>query len=214
MNSKNSPDIWHQFITDESLSSVQQEQFQNYMDLIIAWNKKFNLTGITKPPAIITDHFQDSLALGKAVDLQPISMIADIGTGAGLPGIPLKIKYPQLALLLIEVNQKKVTFLQEVIAQLGLKNIEVSSLDWRTFLRNTDYPVQIFCARASLQPQELIRIFKPSSPYQNSTVVYWASEPWKANEKIKQYITDTYPYLINTKKRKLVFFSNPHSRTP
>lgn len=200
--------LWDQFKDEYQLTDHQVEQFKQCQELLIAWNKKMNLTAITKPEDIMALHFQDSLELGKAVDMNDIASMADVGTGAGFPGIALKIKYPSIMLYLIEVNQKKITFLQELIKQLDLSGVEIYSDDWRTFLRHTSGDIDLFCARASLQPEELVRMFKPSSSYHNARLVYWASGDWKPSAEVKKYISDEHAYAIMEKKRKLVIMKN------
>ena len=103
--------------------------------MLLASNELFNLTAITEPSAIISDHLEDSVAITQYIDFNALHCIADIGTGAGFPGIPLKILFPTLKLILLEVNLKKVAFLQEVIKQLELSDCEVVPVDWRTFFK-------------------------------------------------------------------------------
>jgi 16S rRNA (guanine527-N7)-methyltransferase len=197
---------WDSFFTHEKLSTVQQEQFKAYFKLLQEWNLKFNITAITDSAAIIADHFFDSVQLRHAIDLTTMRGIADVGSGGGFPGIPLKICYPGIPVTLIEVNQKKIEFLETVIQELGLQGIETCSLDWRTFLRTTHKEIDLFIARASLQPEELLRLFQSSSPYKTSTLVYWASQLWKPTSKIEHYMQRTVPYSVGNKRRVLVFF--------
>ncbi len=190
------------------LTQSQTDMFGRYLELLIEWNNKFNLTAITDPQGIIQYHFNDSLALSRYVDLTKVHSTADIGTGAGFPGIPLKILYPHLHTVLIEVNNKKRSFLEYIIKEFSLDNVTVYPHDWRTFLRSTHHSIDYFFARASLQPEELVRIFKPTSPYKNSTLVYWASQQW-APEKIEApFIEKEVSYTIDNKQRKFVFFKN------
>ena len=213
MNKKtmSSPDmqLWAEFVQQHKLTDKQAEQFKLYYQLLITSNELFNLTTITELRPVLAYHFTDSLMLGKFVDMSTISMIGDVGTGAGFPGIPLKIKYPELSVILIEVTYKKVQFLEKVIQELGLTGIEVCSLDWRTFLRNTNYPIELFCARASLQPEELVRVFKSVSPYKQAQLVYWASEEWLIDDKSKPFFAKEEQYQVKHKKRKLIFFKTP-----
>ncbi len=208
MAEKNTELLWQQFAEKNNLSPEQVEQFKEYYSLIIYSNELFNLTAITELPAALAYHFTDSLILGSFIDLSKTNSIADVGTGAGLPGLALKIGYPQLKVFLIEVSHKKVEFLRMVIEKLGLENIEVCDLDWRTFLRKTDYQIDLFCARASLQPEELVRMFQPSSPYKNSQLVYWASDFYELGPKEKLFFKKEEVYTVKNKKRKLVFFGN------
>lgn len=108
------------------LSQKQMRQFYQYYELLIKWNEVMNLTAITEMEQVVIKHFIDSLALIKVfedLDRKNISVI-DVGTGAGFPGIPLKIVFSNLQITLIDSLNKRIRFLDEVIDQLGLKNIE------------------------------------------------------------------------------------------
>ena len=199
--------IWEQFKKQEGLTDQQLEQFKRYAEILHIWNKKINLTSIDKITQIIPYHFKDSLALSKAVDLESVKMIADVGTGAGFPGLALKIKYPHLRVVLIEVTQKKINFLQSVIDEIELEGVEIFGIDWRTFLRTTNYPVDIFCVRASLKLPELFRMFKPSSPYLNADLVYWATINWECAPGEAKYFKEAIPYMVGKKQRQLAVFS-------
>ncbi len=198
--------LWDRFCTTYKLSGKSQEQFLQYMQLLIDWNERMNLTTITKPASIIKYHFDDSLMLSKYVDLSAAQAVGDVGSGAGFPGLPLKIKYPHLHMVLIEVNHKRRQFLEHVIDTLNLENVELYPLDWRTFLRKTDYHLDYICARASLHPDELFRMFKPSSPYNAIPLVYWASIQWEPTDKEQPFIDRVENYKVGLKQRKLVFF--------
>lgn len=104
------------------LNEEQKEKFYNYMNLLIEWNKKINLTAITEPKEIILKHFIDSLTISKYI--KDDSKIIDVGTGAGFPGIPLKIYNPTLKITLLDSLNKRIIFLKEVIQKLELKDIE------------------------------------------------------------------------------------------
>ena len=96
-------------------------KFYKYMNLLIEWNKKINLTAIIEPNDIILKHFVDSLTIVKEIGQN--GKLADIGTGAGFPGIPIKIFIPEIDVTLIDSLNKRINFLNEVIEQLELKNI-------------------------------------------------------------------------------------------
>lgn len=100
------------------------EQFSRYYELLVEWNDKFNLTAITDPEGVVVKHFLDSLLLLKLKDLTDVNTLLDLGTGAGFPGIPIKIVYPQLKLSLVDSVNKKVQFLNVVASELGLDNVQ------------------------------------------------------------------------------------------
>ena len=107
-----------------TLSEQQLEQFEIYYDMLIEKNKVMNLTAITEFDEVLEKHFLDSVSLIRAVDLQQPLKVMDLGTGAGFPGIPLKIVFPNLKITLADSLNKRVLFLQEVIQALGLTDIE------------------------------------------------------------------------------------------
>ena len=97
---------------------------EKYYNLLIETNKITNLTRITEKDEVYLKHFYDSLTITKEIDLNKIEKLCDVGTGAGFPGIVLKIFYPHLNIVLIDAREKKIKFLQDVIKELGLKDIE------------------------------------------------------------------------------------------
>lgn len=200
---------WKLLIDSYHLNDTQINQFKTYLDLLLQWNEQINLTAIVQPHQVIMDHFLDSLAVSKVTSLDAIQSIADVGSGAGFPGIPLKIVYPHLNVLLIEVTGKKIAFLRTVIEQLGLEDIDIYTLDWRTFLRTTQGQIDLFLSRASLVPEELLRVFKPSSAYNQATMIYWASKLWQTSPEEAPFITQEYDYQVGNKKRRLIIFKKP-----
>ncbi len=105
-----------------SLLKEQYEQFYAYMELLIEWNEKMNLTAITDPKEIILKHFVDSLTIAKYVEEG--KSIIDMGTGAGFPGIPIKIYRKDVKVVLADSLNKRIKFLDEVIDKLKLENVE------------------------------------------------------------------------------------------
>lgn len=105
------------------LTSQQLEQFQKYYEMLVEVNQVMNLTAITEECEVAVKHFADSLTLLSYIDKLGAKSLADIGTGAGFPGIPLKIARPELSVTLIDSLEKRVNFLNSVISALGLTGI-------------------------------------------------------------------------------------------
>jgi 16S rRNA (guanine527-N7)-methyltransferase len=115
-------DLLLNFIKDYkiTLTENQYEQFQKYFELLVEWNEKMNLTAITDESGVALKHFADSLSLLNFVDIPQNSTLADVGTGAGFPGVVLKIARPDIRLTLIDSLNKRLVFLNEVCSQLGI----------------------------------------------------------------------------------------------
>ncbi len=106
------------------LTPDQLEKLNKFYHLMLEWNQKINLTRITEEKEVYLKHFYDSLTLNKVVDLKKITTLCDVGTGAGFPGIVLKIVFPNIKITLIDSLQKRINYLNEIIKELNLDNIE------------------------------------------------------------------------------------------
>lgn len=107
-----------------TLSAYQLDKLDKFYKLLVEWNQKINLTRIIDKEDVYLKHFYDSLTINKVIDLNKVETLCDVGTGAGFPGIVLKIFYPHLKITLVDSLQKRVNYLNEVIKELDLKDIE------------------------------------------------------------------------------------------
>ena len=121
-------------------------QIQQYIGILLAWNEKINLTAIRDPLEILYRHICESMYASVAVPVEN-GRLADVGSGAGFPGLPLKIIRPNLRVFLVESSIKKVTFLAEVTRELGLKDVQVLARRYEE-LGEEVAPLDFVCSRA------------------------------------------------------------------
>ena len=136
-----------------NLSDTQKIQLNSFYKILIEENKKINLTRIVDEEDVYLKHFYDSLTIVKEIDLNKINTLCDIGSGAGFPGIVLKIVYPNLKVVLIDSLQKRVNYLNETVKKLNLDNIEA------IHIRSEDYKGQfdLVVSRAVASLDKLIQ---------------------------------------------------------
>lgn len=117
------------FLEDEALSPEQLSQISAHLALLLKWNPWVNLTAIRDEDEILTRHFGESLFAARKLKplISPSASLVDLGSGAGFPGIPIKVWIPSLHVTLVESRQKKATFLNEVIRTIGISKIEVAN---------------------------------------------------------------------------------------
>jgi len=132
------------------LNSAQVDQFDAYLALLLAWTRRINLTAVREPDLIQQRHFLDSLTCSRAIkaDQKEGFSLIDVGTGAGFPGIPLKIFYPHLSLTLVESIEKKARFLERIVTDLGLADVEIVAGRAETLGQMVEYREQFDWAAA------------------------------------------------------------------
>lgn len=130
------------------LTSQQLEKLNQFYELLISWNQKMNLTRITEKEDVYLKHFYDSLTLSKVIDLNQDLTLCDVGSGAGFPGIVLKICFPNLKITLLDSLQKRVNYLNEIIKKLDLKNIEAIHTRAEDYAKQNREKFDIVTARA------------------------------------------------------------------
>ena len=190
-----------------TLTENQYEQFQKYFELIAEWNEKMNLTAITDESGVALKHFADSLSLLNFVDIPQNSSLADVGTGAGFPGVVLKIARPDIKLTLIDSLNKRLVFLGEVCAQLGIEaelihsRAEDGARDEK-LRENFDFAVSRAVARMNVLSEYCL-------PYVKVGGAFCAMKGAQANEEFKESLN-----AINTlggKLEKKYFFELPEN---
>jgi 16S rRNA (guanine527-N7)-methyltransferase len=152
---------------DRPLPEASLQQISTYIDLLLRWNARINLTAVRDPEEIVTRHFGESLFLARHLfpEASARSSVLDIGSGAGFPGLPLKIWAPAISLTLVESNHKKATFLREVIRALTLTDVNVITARAETLI-STRPPADIVTVRAVEHFDTILpiaaRLLKPS----------------------------------------------------
>ena len=131
-----------------NLTQTQLDQLEKYYNLLIEWNEKINLTRIVEKEDVYLKHFYDSLTLIKVIDLTQDLSLIDVGTGAGFPGIVLKIVFPNLHITLLDSLQKRITFLDEVIKELNLIDIKTVHDRAEDYAKNHREEYDIVTSRA------------------------------------------------------------------
>lgn len=166
------------------LSEMQHNQLYRYYELLVEWNKVMNLTGITEYNEVVEKHFVDSLSIVKAVDMSKYHKLIDLGTGAGFPGVPLKIAFPELDVVLMDSLNKRIKFLEEVIEKLDLKNITAVHARAEEGARKKEYREQ-FDICVSRAVANLSSLAEYCIPFVKQKGVFISYKSMKIDEEIK-----------------------------
>ena len=141
-----------------SITDKQLEQLNEYYKALVEWNKKINLTSITEEKDVYLKHFYDSLTLFKEYDLTKDISLCDVGTGAGFPGVVLKIVFPNLKITLVDSLQKRLKFLDYVIKLLDLKDVELVHERMEDYSKQNEERFDIITSRAVAKTKILVEI--------------------------------------------------------
>lgn len=144
------------------INEIQLSQLEKYYELLVEYNKVMNLTGITEKEDVYLKHFYDSISIIKAIDLNKINTLCDMGTGAGFPGMVLAIIYPNLKVTLVDSINKRINFLNEVIKELDLKNVETKHDRIEEYSKKNKEKFDVVTARAVAQTNVLLEICSQS----------------------------------------------------
>ena len=168
-----------------NLTDTMLEQLDNYYQILVSENSKYNLTAITDKEAVYLKHFYDSLTLSKIIDLNNQSL-CDIGTGAGFPGMVLKIVFPNLNVTLVDATEKKCNFLRMVIDKLQLKDIEVINARAEEYSKSIREKYDIVTSRAVAPLKHLLEYSVPLVKV-NGSYIAMKSDLTKELEGINNY---------------------------
>ena len=188
------------------LTQVQLNQLEKYYELLIEWNKRINLTRIVEKKDVYLKHFYDSITLIKAIDLTKGQELCDIGTGAGFPGIVLKIVFPHLNITLVDALNKRIEFLKLVIKELNLKNINTIHERAEVFIRQNKNKFDIITCRAVAKLNIISEICIPGLKING----YFIPMKAQIDEEIKDI---KFLDKLNSKLENIVSFKLPYENS-
>lgn len=184
------------------LTSTQENQLEMYYNLLIEWNNKMNLTGITERNSVYLKHFYDCITLIKAIDLTKNLKIVDVGSGAGFPGLVLKIVFPNLNVVLVDALNKRINFLNHVIESLKLENIEAIHDRIENYAKNNLEVFDLVTCRAVAKLNIISELCLPLAKVNGYFI------PMKAT--IEDEISDTkYLEVLKSKVESVITFNLP-----
>lgn len=190
------------------LSERQKEQYITFYEYLVEKNKVMNLTGITEFEEVLTKHFLDSLACVKAIDVKNIINVIDIGTGAGFPGVPLKIAFPHLEACLLDSLKKRVNFLEESFRLLQFENISAIHGRAEEFAKNKTYREKYdLCVSRAVS--NLATLSEYCLPYVKTGGCFISYKSGKVQEEAEQ--AEKAIKILGGKVKDIVYFNLPDS---
>ena len=183
----------------------QLENLKKYYDILFVESNKYNLTNIKELEEVYIKHFYDSLLLSKTVDLTKKLTMADIGSGAGFPGLVIKIMFPSVHVTLIEPTLKRCNFLNLVIKELGLKDIEVINARAEEYIKDKRESFDIVTARAVAPLNILLEL---AIPFLKVEGTFLAMKGSSASDELKE-ASKAYS-ILNAKVEKEYIFNLPN----
>lgn len=191
-----------------ALDEVQKKQFTDFYEYLVEKNKVMNLTGITEFQEVLVKHFLDSLACVKAVDMSRIKRIMDIGTGAGFPGVPLKIAFPHLEACLLDSLKKRVNFLEETFQMLKLENITAIHGRAEEYAKNKQYR-ETYDLCVSRAVSNLATLSEYCLPYVKTGGYFISYKSGTVQEEVEQ--AQKAVKILGGKIQDVVYFQLPDS---
>lgn len=190
------------------LNDVQKQQFIDFYEYLVEKNKVMNLTGITEFEEVLVKHFLDSLACVKAVDMSKVKSVMDIGTGAGFPGVPLKIAFPQVKATLLDSLNKRVKFLEETFQLLKFNEIEAIHGRAEEFAKNKVYREQYdLCVSRAVS--NLATLAEYCLPYVKCGGYFVSYKSGKVQEEAEQ--AEKAIKILGGKVKDIIYFQLPDS---
>ena len=191
-----------------TLDEVQKKKFTDFYEYLVEKNKVMNLTGITEFQEVLVKHFLDSLACVKAVDMSKVNRIMDIGTGAGFPGVPLKIAFPHLEACLLDSLKKRVNFLEETFQLLKLENITAIHGRAEEFAKNKAYR-ETYDLCVSRAVSNLATLSEYCLPYVKTGGFFISYKSGTVQEEVEQ--AQKAVKILGGKIQDVVYFQLPDS---
>ena len=191
-----------------TLDEIQKKQFTDFYEYLVEKNKVMNLTGITEFQEVLIKHSLDSLACVKAVDMSRIKRIMDIGTGAGFPGVPLKIAFPHLEACLLDSLKKRVNFLEETFQMLKLENITAIHGRAEEYAKNKQYR-ETYDLCVSRAVSNLATLSEYCLPYVKTGGYFISYKSGTVQEEVEQ--AQKAVKILGGKIQDVVYFQLPDS---